>query len=98
MDFTLVDGTTGQDLASRSISGSNGFNESGTLESSHDYLLTLHQKAPFGAGDGQVGFGFGLSLPVQVIYIPEPSSLSLLGMGALLLVRRRGWKCAAAGS
>jgi hypothetical protein len=98
MDFTLYDCTTGQDLVSRSISGSGGFNQYGTLEPSHDYLLTLHQRAPFGAGDGQVGFGFGFSTPVLVEFssesthlpIPEPASLFLLAMGALLLVRRSG--------
>jgi len=104
MDFTLFDCTTGQDLVSKSISGSNGFNQFGTLEPSHDYLLTLRQRAPFGSGDGQVGFGFGFSSPVPVEFasershlaIPEVSSLSLLALGVLLLVRRRGRRCSVA--
>jgi len=98
MDFTLYNCTTGQSLVSRSISGAGGLNEFGTLEPSHDYLLTLHQRALFGGGDGYVKFGFGFSAPVLVEFssdrthlaIPESSSLSLLVMGAVLLIRRSG--------
>ena len=96
MDFTVYDSTTGQSLLSKTISGAAGFNQLGTLEPSHDYLLTLRQRALFGGGDGQVKFGFGFSDPVLVEFspnrthlpIPEPSCLSLLAVGALLLVRR----------
>ena len=50
MDFTLLNLTNGQNLVSRSISGTNGFNLFGTLEPSHDYILTLYQRALFGGG------------------------------------------------
>ncbi len=97
MDFTLQNFTTGQEVFSTAISGMGGLNNTGVLEQSHEYLLTLRQRAMFGEGDGTVQFEFGFNAPVQIDFssgrthlpIPEPSSLSLLCFGAALLVRRR---------
>lgn len=75
MDFTLDDCTTGLRLFSKSLSGMDGFNVLSTLEPSHEYMLTLNQRALFGGGDGQVGFGFGFSTPVQVEFASDRTHL-----------------------
>lgn len=97
MSFSLMDFSTGQEVFSKSISGSNGFNQTGMLESSHEYLLILNQSARFGGGDGTVRFEFGFDAPAQIDFadnrthlaIPESSTLTLICVAAALGLRRR---------